>query len=42
MQKKKTRNRNSIMEIVELMLKFNQLEQEVSGFKKLNSKTNAQ
>ena len=31
MQKKKNRNRNNVVEIVELILKFNQLEQERSG-----------
>ena len=33
MQKKKNRNRNNVVEIVELILKFNQLEQERSGLK---------
>ena len=31
--KKKNRNRNNVVEIVELILKFNQLEQERSGLK---------
>ena len=32
---KKIRNRNNMVEIVELIIKFNQLEQEVSGLKTL-------
>ena len=32
-KKKKNRNRNNVVEIVELILKFNQLEQERSGLK---------
>ena len=33
MQKKKIKNRNNIVEIVELILKFKQLDQEGSGLK---------
>ena len=33
MQKKKIRNRNNLVEIVELILKFNQLDQKGSGLK---------
>ena len=32
-KKKKIRNRNNIVEIVKLILKFNQIEQEGSGLK---------
>ena len=34
-KKKKNRNRNNIVEIVKLILKFNQLEQEGTGLKNL-------
>ena len=33
MQRKKKRNRNNLLEIVELILKFNQLDEEGSGLK---------
>ena len=39
---RKSRNRNNMVEIVELILKFNQLEQEGSGLKIFNTKPNAQ
>ena len=39
---KKIRNRNIMVETVKIILEFNQLDQEGSGLKNFNTKSNAQ